>query len=1340
MIGRDDVQDIYPLTPFQEGILFHDRMDQLGEAGDVPAQRAYFQQLVFRIHGALDVEVFEQSWQRLVARHDILRTIFRASGPGRPVQIVLKRRPFALEMRDLQVHSPPDREVVVREFIANERRHPFDLMRGPLMRVTCLMTGPLETVVVWSFHHILFDGWCIGILQEELSASYAALAKGDPFRHGKAPAFARFVKWSEQRRGGPVLDYWADYLNDWEPGLEIPVIRAGAGTGERKALSRRVRFDRDLMRRVTALARSQKLTMNTVIVALWGLFLARLNQIRDVVVGAVVSTRPAELDGADRMIGPCIAMVPARVRFAAGESAAAVLRRFQEQSADWLANCHVSLADIQARVRCRGLFSHYVAFENYPLDAGFRGERQVFAPGLMIGQVESVLCNSYDFNLTCQPEGEELVLDFHFNGAVVDAADVDDLASRFLVLVRAVADAPEASVEALPLMTPEERQIVTDVWSRGPTAAASAGTVAELRRRVVAQHGARPALRTGERTLTHRQLQDRADTLARHLRLRHGCAAGSTVAVIAAGGLPFVQAVLACLSLGAAFVPLDPAAPRARNAHILADCGAGMILADDPASLGGLAGDRPVLDLGIFDRDPESEPAIDPPPPVPANAPAYVIYTSGTTGSPKGVRVSQGALANYVGWLARDLGIGPGDATALVTSPAFDLGYTGVFGTLLLGGCLTLLSEDERRDPASVCTAIVDHRLTFLKATPSYLSMLLADPRHEALADAKDLRLLLLGGEVQDFEALRRLRALCPGAALWNHYGPTEATIGCVAGPLCDLLDCADPPQRLGRPIAGTRVLLVDGALRPVPPGIPGEIMVLGAGLADGYVGHAAADDGKFVALPWLAGARAYRTGDRARWLPDGTIGFLGRRDDQVKIRGYRVALSEVESALHALPVVQDAAVRAVRGPRTTELVAYLVPEPGTTPTVRGLRVALAEVLPDAMVPSRFVLLSRMPLTTNGKIDRAALERHEGDSRLLLGVAVAGEGPESIGSETEEALRAIWKEVLFVERVGLDNDFFDLGGHSIKAVMMVARLRKLLNRSLPIRRVFDHPTPRLLAAFLDARDGENPGTAGVAMDNVPVDGVSAETAPRRPRLDLLLSLRRGTPEAPTVVFLPPIFGTSSVYKEMIDRMDADITCVGLQCPGFDGDEPFVPSMENLADHFAAVVQSVQPEGRIRLVGYSMGAHVALELALRLEDRGRDVRLVLIDAAPRTDRHVPDPLEPNVESLAALRSQRHWTRILDFLVEGMEGAVIARLEKLLLNNLRSLQAYAFVGRLRADITCIEALDNPKPADMMGFGALTSGRCLVHRVTGNHYTLFQPPNVNGLEPILRHAVTA
>ncbi len=634
----------------------------------------------------------------------------------------------------------------------------------------------------------------------------------------------------------------------------------------------------------------------------------------------------------------------------------------------------------------------------------------------------------------------------------------------------------------------------------------------------------------------------------------------------------------------------------------------------------------------------------------------------------------------------------------LVTSPAFDLGYTGLFGALLGGGCVSLLGEDERRDPGLVLDRLAAHGITVLKATPSYLGLLLAVPDGAARLAASPLRLLLLGGEPQSFAQLQRLRALCPALRLLNHYGPTETTIGCVAGPLDDLAEAGAGPQRIGRPIAGARVFVTDDRLRPVPAGLAGELLVGGEGVAQGYVNaraggcrplHPAAGPGRPAGLPHRRPGPLARRRQPRFPRPQRRPGQGAR---------HRVSLKEVEAALGSLDGVSEAAILAETRAGGPELVAYLVPVEGRGADARILarRAGPAPAGRDAAVPVRPV--SRFPLTPNGKLDRAALQHHHRPAPA----APAGPAP---ATEAERRLRAIWQEVLFLEDVGLDDDFFALGGHSLKAILIAAKVQAATGRPLPLRSLFDHPTIRGLAAYLAA------GT---------------------PAPDGLVPLRPGAPGAPVAGFLPPALGTATVYRELLQPLRTGRACLGLQAPGFDRDAPFAGSLAEYGQLFAAMLRPRLDARPVTLVGWSFGCLLALATGLRLESEGHAVALVLLDGAPPGSGRDPRQ-EAASTDFASLRTRPYWGRVLA-VMDALPQADLARIERLAQHHHGLAQRDDLPGVLNGPITCIEATGAVKRAGMAGFRRFTRGRFALHEVGGDHYSMFHPPHLAQVQALL------
>ncbi len=1301
MLTPDNVQQIFPLSPLQEGMLFHHLMEQ----GGAPGERAYGNQMVLRLRGRIDPALIERSWALLIARHDALRTVFKATGAERPVQIVLRRWPFRLENHDLRATGLETRRRSVEDIIAELRGRPFDLAREVAFRIALLRTADDEALMVWGFHHILLDGWCIGLLQDQFSELYTALAAGREPSPGTAPSYRQFVDWIESRRAHGSLEFWRHSLAGYAGRSILPGRLAQPG-GPRRMAVRQVVLDEALSDALRELAKRAGVTLRVLIEALWGLLVARFNHSHDVVFGAVAALRPPEIADASKIVGPCINTLPRRLRFTAGETVVALLGRLQAEQAAWQDAAHVSLSEIYEDPASQAArFDHVLVFENYPRAATHQAAEpsadtvERLAADLTAEQVDVFEPTTYDLTVLAFPE-TRLRLSFKVNEAVITAAEAENVAARLVALARRAVAAPEAPVDRLGLLGDDEERVILEGWSQGGPGRGATPTVAAQRRRVVAAAGTAPALRYGGRCRNHAELQRDAEALAHHLSDRYGVAAGRPVILLAPPSDHLITAMLACLLLGAPFVPVESTTPPERVARIAVDCAASLLLSAGVPLPDALPPGTRSADLAESLRDsaaggaPEGSPALADPA---EDADAYIVYTSGTTGGPKGVLVGQRSLLNYVGWLAHAFGLGAADRTLPLTSAAYDLGFTGLFGTLLLGGCLTVLSEAERRDPARIIDLVEEHQLTFFKATPSVLRLLLDAPEHGRLATAPALRLLILGGEEQRFADLRRLQGLAPHLQLVNHYGPTEATIGCIAGPLDRaLLDSEEkPPQRIGRPIAGARILLCDPELNLVPPGIAGEILIGGLSLAKGYVNAGDQDRARFVTVPALPGERFYRTGDEARWLPDGTIAFLGRRDDQLKIRGYRVAPREVEAALRALPGVADAVVTADRqADGEAELVAILVAKAESTLSPAALREALAVSLPAAMIPTRFVPVSRLPVTANGKLDRAMLA-------AALAPRPAPAPKDETGTPLEETLRAIWRAVLFREHVGLDENFFELGGHSIKAIQILSRIRAATGTRMPVRALFDHPTVRRLAHHLAG------GVGGTESDR-------------------LLPLRQGPAEAPMSFWLPAVVGSATIYKELIDRLSPAATCFGLQCRGFDRAEPLAADIPAMAAEFAAAIRHRHRLPVYTLAGWSFGGFVAMETARRLEADGCTVRLILIDTPPARDAFLPE-VESATTTLAELGRIPQWSHVVRLMTRDLAQEELDQQERLLRHNVGLARSYGFPGGLRADIFCLEATANPRPLAMSRLAGLTTGRVRVEFIGGDHYSMFHPPHL-------------
>ncbi|MFT7834710.1 amino acid adenylation domain-containing protein [Saccharothrix sp. BKS2] len=983
-VDRLDGEDAYPLTPMQAGMVFHG----LGEKG------VYFQQTTFVVDGVTDSAAFAGAWQRVVDRTPALRSSVLWEGVAEPLQVVHERVEVPIAFLDWSGLDDAGREERLRELLAEDRERGLDLAAAPLMRLTIARLSPTSVHVLWTFHHVLLDGWSVfHVLSDVLKRG--ELPERRPFRD--------YVAWLAEQDGAAAEAHWRRVLGDFDSPTPLPADRPA----EHGASSRRVPLEltTEESGRLYEFAREHRVTPSAVVQAAWALLLARSSGRRDVCFGATVSGRPADLPGVDDITGIFINTLPVRVAVDGAAPVAAWLRALQDTQVESRRFEHVPLTALQAWSgveRGTNLFDSVVVFENYPAD---------LAEGMGLRELSAEETTSFPLSVTAYPE-ERLGLLLGYEPAMFDAATVERLARRLrTLLVELVAD-PDRSVAEVPWLSDDEvRQVLVD-WNGTAPATPVDGTIPSLFAAQSARTPDATAVTCAGGSLTYRELDERANRLAHHL-LAAGAGPETLVALKFPRSLDLVVAVLGVLKSGAAYLPIDPDYPADRVAYVIEDSRPVLTL-DALPDLTGLPGTAPEVAL------------------LPGNT-AYVIYTSGSTGKPKGVVVPH---ANVVRLLTRTdqwFGFGPDDVWTLFHSYAFDFSVWELWGPLLYGGRLVVVPFEVSRSPRDFARLLVDEGVTVLNQTPSAF--------YQLIAEAPDLpvRYVIFGGEALD---VRKLDAWRGRGALINMYGITETTVH---------VTWTHADGTIGVPIPDLRVYVLDEDLKPVPPGVVGEMYVAGAGLARGYLNRPGLTASRFVANPFgEPGERMYRSGDLARW-GDGKLDYLGRADQQVKIRGFRVELGEVEAALRAHPHVSQVVVVV----NEHRLVAYFVPDKPTTAT--ELREHTARVLPDHMVPAAFVALEKLPLTSNGKLDRVALPAPERD-------AVTSSDYVEPRTETEAAIAEIWAEVLGVERVGVEDSFFALGGDSIRSLHITSRTKAAFDVDLSPRDVL---TARTVAALAD---------------------------------------------------------------------------------------------------------------------------------------------------------------------------------------------------------------------------------------------------------------------------------
>ncbi|MEU6571739.1 amino acid adenylation domain-containing protein [Streptomyces parvulus] len=1024
--------EVWPVTPAQSGMLFHTML-----AG-TSSFDAYHMQMVFHLRGDVDPERMRRAGQALLDRHANLRAAYVEQADGDVVQVVPREVTLPWRHLDLRATDGAEGTEAFERFLAEDRAAHFDRAAPPLFRLALAVLGPDRTELVMTAHHVLFDGWSTPLLMRDLLLLYAFDGDGDGAALPAARGFGDFLTWrARQDREEPARAWAAELDGLEEPTLLVP----GAVSAGDEGLGRvEVPLEPGTARGVARRAAALGVTVNTLLQGAWALLLGRLTGRQDVVFGATVSGRPPAVSDVESMVGLFINTVPVRVRYGPGDTLAEILTRLQDRQACLLDHHHHGLTEIQRATGLQSLFDTLVVFESYPVDQEGLGAALDATAGITLTGMTAATGTNYPLTLMALVE-PELRLDLQYAEGVLDRETVRTCAARLVRVLQQLTTTPELPAGRLDVLEPAERRLLLDRFNdtAAPTPDTTIGGLVQAQ---TARTPDETALVAGDVTLTYRELDDRVARLAGELT-RRGVGPDSVVAVALPRSADLVVALLAVLRSGGAYLPADPRYPGERLRAILGEARPRLVLTDTATAATLPGHDAPALLLDTLDPA-AAQPA--PAPPVHAGQLAYVMYTSGSTGTPKGVAITHANVVNGVLRLASRLELGPGKRMLAGASVNFDVSAFEIFTTLATGGIVELVRD----------VLVLGERKAWSGAVISTVPSAFAE-LVDQIADRTDVETLVFAGEALPLALVRKVRGAFPGARIVNAYGQSESFYATT----CILADGAGEPDApgnapVGTPLGNMRAYVLDPGLGPVPPGAVGELYV-GGSVGRGYHGRAALTAERFVADPYgPPGARMYRTGDLARWNAEGLLEYAGRADTQVKVRGFRVEPAEVEAALTAHPDIAQAAV-VVRGTGAAgRLVAYAVPSGGTSSAELG-RFA-AERLPEFMVPSAVVLLDRLPLMPNGKLDRAALPEPE----------FTGAPYREPRTAREKALAKLFAEVLDVDRVGLDDGFFALGGHSLLATRLISRVRAELGVEIPIRQVFDQPTVAALAAWSEA--------------------------------------------------------------------------------------------------------------------------------------------------------------------------------------------------------------------------------------------------------------------------------
>lgn len=1023
--------EVWPPSPMQEGILYHLALDD--EAPDT-----YRIQQTLIIDGPMDTERFRTSWQTLLNRHAALRACFHRRKTGEMVQLIPREVKLPWEERDLSQLAEQDALAEVSVIAEKERAKRFDVAKPPLLRLMLIRLGPEKHCLVTTSHHLVMDGWSRALLESELLEIYAAggVASALP----STRSYRDYLAWLDRQDKETARAAWqAELAGAERSALGIPErARKAPGQQAREAL----RYSLDFTSALVDFARGHGLTLNTLVQGAWALVLARLAHRRDVVFGAVVSGRPAELPGVEQVVGLFINTVPVRVRLDGGQSVLQMLTELQERQSALISHQHLGLQEIQKLPGAS--FDTIVSFENY-VDPAAKSDSD---RGLRLTLKEFHQSAPYAILLGIMP-GESLQTEVEYLPELVDAQTAKEaLHGLSRVLERMIAE-PGAAVGRLDVVSDAARELVVERWNESGDAIGAPSAV-DLFRRQVERAPDATAVTAGDRVWSYAELDQWSGRLARALTDR-GVRRGDRVGVVLERSAEVLAAWLGAWKAGAAFVPVDPGYPADRVEFMLADSAVAAVVCRVETSGVVPTGYQQIL---VEDAN-DGEVSLVP---VGANDLAYVMYTSGSTGTPKGVAISHGgvaALAGDPGW-----DVHAGDAVLMHAPHTFDASLYDVW-VPLVSGARVMITEPGVVDAARLAAHVADG-LTSVNFTAGHFRALV----QESPESFSGLRDVAAGGDVVPLDVVERVRQACPQLRVVHTYGPTETTL-CATWKAIEPGDQVGPALPIGRPLPGRRLYVLDVFLRPLPPGVAGDLYIAGAGVAHGYLGRSALTAERFVADPFSPGERMYRTGDLAYWTDQGELVFAGRDDDQVKIRGHRVEPGEVEAVLAEQPGVDQSVVVA----RDGRLIGYVVSD-GDVDPVR-LRDLLARVLPEYMVPAEVIVLAALPVTANGKVDREALPDPDFSGRVSY---------REPRTEVERALCELFAEVLGLERVGVDDSFFEIGGDSIYSVKLAARATRA-GMAFSVVEVFEHRTPAGLATIVDSGGEPAAGSADPVSDS-----------------------------------------------------------------------------------------------------------------------------------------------------------------------------------------------------------------------------------------------------------------
>lgn len=1044
---RYPVEDIYPLSPMQEGLLFHALVDEKSDS--------YFEQITYQMTGKLDISSVKASLGALMARYSVLRTLFLHEGYDRPMQVVLKERPLDFTYHDIREACREERkEVVIEAWQQKDRSRKFDLSKDLLIRVLILQVGDEEYAFIWSHHHIIMDGWCMSIIINDFDEFYNHFSKDGKLSLPEPVPYVNYISWLSQRDSGDTAAYWNRYLEGYENKATLPQLKDMGAPYQQHI--HKMELSKVDTQGLQLLGAEHSVTLNTIIQTAWAIVLARYNFIEDVVFGSVVSGRPAEIEGVENMVGLFINTLPVRISFEKEDTIDAALKKVQKQAIEAEQHHYSPLSEIQSRVPLgKELLDHIIVFENYPIaDQIEQSGAEIKDDEPVVTDVEVFEQTNYNLSLMVIP-GESLTIKFYYNLHVFESVVIEQVSRQLQHIIWQLVKRDIENVYEFQLATNEEKNQLLDVFNQTQRSYPKYETIVTWFEKQVNDTPDTIALVFGQEKITYRVLNERANRLAYKIA-EHSPEGGQNIAIYCQPAIEMIAGILAIVKSGNAYVPLSTESPFSRNEFIYRDSKVVLLLVqkhlwEHQRDEINFVGEDNIL--GLEQLQDESVPSTNLSISSSPEDLLYIIYTSGTTSRPKGVEVKHSGIVNMVHFFKEVFNMQPGTNLSQVANISFDASAFEIWPCLLGGGCLHIAPAEKRFDPGLMKAWLHENEIA-ITFQPTAIAEHLLKATWET--SHSTLKIMNVAGDRLNFQPEEELPF-----RVYNLYGPTEDSVWTTWSEVSP--QAAGKPYTIGKPIANKQVFILDQHRQVLPVGAIGEIGISGAGLAHGYVGDTSFTDRKFIEHPVMSGQKLYLSGDIGRWLPDGTVEFLGRIDNQLKIRGFRVESGEVEACLSTCPGIKEAAVVARGKEGNKFLVAYYVTD--DEQEVENLKEHLLQQLPSYMVPAYFVRLDKMPLTTNGKIERKALPEP---------VLNKIEEKDLPVNDTQGKLVEIWAEVLSLSenQIGISKNFFDIGGNSIHLVTLTTKINQSFKSNLSVADMFRLPTITAIEHFLEKGDQE----------------------------------------------------------------------------------------------------------------------------------------------------------------------------------------------------------------------------------------------------------------------------